>query len=408
MKRRNFLRTAGRWLTAGAVSWLAPARAADSAWQPAALPDGARASGVLDALPGKVPMLKRSFRPPNYETPLEYFRTVLTPNDAFFVRWHHANVPAPDVREWRLRIRGDAAAQPFDIDLARLRKEFELVSVTAVCLCAGNRRGLFQPHVPGVQWGVGAMGNAVWKGVRLRDLLARAGCRPGAVEVAFDGGDSGVLPTTPDFIKSLPLAKALDENTLVALEMNGEPLPALHGFPARLVVPGWAATYWLKQLTDIRVLSQPQGGFWMNPAYRLPAGLFPDAAPFPSQATSANAPVTDLMVNSLIVTPTNGLRVPRGTAVQVTGLAWDGGQGIREVMVSTDGGNAWVQTSLGEDHGRFSFREFRHSFIPAVAGRWSILVRATNARGDTQPVTLVHNPAGYHHNVMQSVDVEVA
>jgi len=147
-----------------------------------------------------------------------------------------------------------------------LKRDFPQVELAAVCLCSGNRRGMFQPHVPGVEWGVGAMGNARWKGVRLRDVLNKVGVKPGAMEVAFNGADRGPFPETPDFVKSIPIEKALDENTLIAFEMNGRPLPHLNGFPARLVVAGWTGTYWMKQLTDIDVRTQPQGGFWMNPA----------------------------------------------------------------------------------------------------------------------------------------------
>ncbi|MGZ8137650.1 MAG: molybdopterin-dependent oxidoreductase, partial [Methylococcaceae bacterium] len=208
------------------------------------------AAATLTALPGKKALIKQSYRPPNYETPVNYFDAPFTPNNLFFVRYHHSVIPEVKAEEWRLRVGGDAIRAPMEFTLEQLRRDFKTIEIAALCLCSGNRRGLFQPPVPGLQWGSGAMGNALWRGVRLRDVLARAGIGESALEVSLDGADSGMLKTTPDFSKSLPLAKALDENTLIAFEMNGEPLPHWNGFPARLIIPGWTATYWMKHLTE--------------------------------------------------------------------------------------------------------------------------------------------------------------
>ncbi|WP_454743751.1 molybdopterin-dependent oxidoreductase [Cupriavidus necator] len=204
---------------------------------PPELPEGARDSAVLEALPGKLPLIKRTYRPPNYETPLSYFREAVTPNNAFFVRYHLASIPEIKAADWRLRIGGEAAASPFELTLDQLKMEFEAVELVSVCQCSGNRRGMFQPHVSGVEWGPGAMGNAKWRGVRLRDVLARAGIRKESVEIAFDGADVPVVAQTPDFIKSIPAWKAMEESTLIAFEMNGTPLPHWNGYPARIVVP---------------------------------------------------------------------------------------------------------------------------------------------------------------------------
>ncbi len=409
MKRRTFLTATGGALSAGAITALVPAaaRGATALWQPDELADGTVASSLLDALPGKVPLIKRSFRPPNYETPIEYFRTEFTPNNAFFVRWHLSAIPEVNVRAWRLKVGGDAAGKENVYDMATLRRDFEQVEIAAVCLCSGNRRGMFQPHVPGVEWGIGAMGNARWKGVRLRDVLNKAGINSKAKEVAFNGADSGAIAATPDFIKSIPVERALDENTLIAFEMNGKPLPHMNGFPARLVVPGWTGTYWVKQLTDIQVKSEPQGGFWMNPAYRLPAGRFPAADRFPTQETAANVPITDIVVSSLVTSIRDGERHRKGQVVDVSGIAWDGGRGIRDVQVSTDAGRSWQPAQLGRDYGRFSFRQFSYRFRPEKDGVYLIMVRAANSRGDAQTLELVHNPAGYHHNVVQRLMIEV-
>ncbi|HMM50640.1 MAG TPA: molybdopterin-dependent oxidoreductase [Burkholderiaceae bacterium] len=408
MKKRDFLAGAGGSLAAGALGAIAPglARAAVP-WQPGELPAGTLASATLEALPGKVPLIKRSYRPTNYETPIEYLRTTITPNNAFFVRWHLSGVPVVKLREWRLKIGGDAAGKPLEFDMARLRREFEQVELVAVCQCSGNRRGMFQPHVAGVEWGVGAMGNARWTGVRLRDVLDRAGVKAGAVEVAFNGADQGVYPATPDFVKSIPIDKARDEHTLIAFEMNGKPLPAGNGFPARVIVPGWTGTYWMKQLTDIDIRTSPQGGFWMTTAYRLPAGLFPKADAYPTQATAANTPITDIVVNSLVTSIHDGARVHRGQTVDVAGIAWDGGRGIRDVQVSIDAGQSWQPARLGRDLGRYSFREFSYRFRPERQGVYLVMVKASNTRGDTQTMNLVFNPPGYHHNVVERIQIEV-
>lgn len=373
----------------------------------AALPDGAIASQVLDRLPGKQPLLKRAFRPPNYETPVGYLNDVITPNDQFFVRWHLANIPKVDAAEWRLGVGGDSAAKPFELTLAQLQQEFEPVELVALCQCAGNRRGLSDPHVPGVQWGNGAMGNARWKGARLKDLLARAGLAKDAVEIAFNGADGPALDATPDFVKSIPVWKALDENTLVAYEMNGEPLPHWNGFPARVVVPGWAATYWMKQVVSIRALPQPLNSFWMNTGYRIPKGKFPVVDRFISQESETSTPITEILVNSLVTNLEEDQRFRAGSHIIAKGLAWDGGAGLRRVEVSVDGGRSWQSAELGEDHGRFSARGWHFEFSPRARGPMSVAARATNVQGTTQTEQLIFNPAGYHNNVIQPVNIVI-
>ena len=184
------------------------------------------------------------------------------------------------------------------------------------------------PHVAGVEWGYGAMGCARWKGARLKDIIAMVGLKPEAIEIAFNGADGPAYDKTPDFIKSLPVWKAMDESTLVAYEMNGEPLPHFNGFPARLIVPGWTGTYWMKHLISLTALTKPQGGFWMNPAYRIPIGKFPVVARFTTQENATNTPITEMVVNSLITSHRDGAKVKPGK-VTVSGLAWDGGYGIR-------------------------------------------------------------------------------
>ncbi len=398
LDRREFL---GATVAAGATLGHAlPAWAQAGLDLPKSLPEGLRASAVLETLPGKKPLIKLSYRPPNYETPLEYFRTAITPNDAFFVRYHLSVIPEVNANTWKLSVGGEGANGQAEITLADLRA-MPAVEVVAVNQCSGNRRGLFEPHVPGVEWGYGAMGCARWKGVRLKDVLDKVKLKKEAIEIVFDGADSAPIDKTPDFIKSIPVWRAMDESTIIAYEMNGAPLPHLHGAPARLIVPGWTGTYWMKHLTSIKAVTKPESGFWMNPAYRLPIGRFPMVARFVSQETETNTPITEMMVNSLITSHADGARVGSGTSVG--GIAWDGGYGIRTVDISTDGGKTWQAATLGEDLGRYAFRTF--SFPVRGQGNVTVMARASNAIGQTQTPSLIHNPAGYHHNVIHSVSL---
>ncbi len=369
----------------------------------AGLPAGAIESGALETLPGKAPLIKRSFRPPNYETPVDLFDSAITPNRAFFVRWHLAEIPEVNPATWRLRVGGPAAGTPAEYSLDDLKRGFEQVELVAVCQCSGSRRGLSDPHVPGVEWGYGAVGNARWKGVRLRDVLNKAGMKKEAVEIAFDGADHGVTPATPDFRKSIPPWKALDENALLAWEMNGAPLPHLNGAPLRVIVPGWTATYWMKQLTSIEALDKPLATFWMNTAYRVPKGKFAFTDRFLSQENDASTPITEMVVNSIITNIRDGQKIAVGQDAEVRGIAWDGGYGIHVVDVSTDGGRSWTAAELGQDLGRFSFRTWRIVVRPPKAGEYPVMARATNRQGSTQTTELIFNPAGYHNNVMQRI-----
>ena len=369
-----------------------------------ALPAGAIATETLDALPGMRPLIKRTFRPPNYETPVALLRDPYTPNDAFYVRWH-MNVPDVAVSDWRLRIGGPAAKSPREFTLESLRR-LPRHEVVAVNQCSGNRRGLFDPHVPGVQWGYGAMGNARWSGVRLKDVLEVAGIAARAIEVRANGSDVATL-TGPDFVKCLPMWKALDADTLVAFEMNGDPLSRWHGAPARLVVPGWTATYWVKALTELQISDLPFDGFWMKSAYRVPRGVFGPSR-FDSQDAETTSPITDIRINSLVVAPAPGARLPRTDSREVFGYAWDGGSGIRTVEASLDGGGTWQKATLGEQLGKYAWISWRFDLPSSRSGTHELMIRATAKDGSTQPDALIKNPAGYHHNVMQKVKYAAA
>jgi DMSO/TMAO reductase YedYZ molybdopterin-dependent catalytic subunit len=406
--RRRLLEAAGVGvaLTGGHLAFprLLEAEAA-IAGLPAALPPGTRAEAVLDRLPGKKPLIKLSYRAPNYETPIEYFRNPITPNDAFFVRYHLSDIPVLDAALWRLTVSGDGANGEVGLTLDDL-KQMPAAEVVAVNQCSGNRRGLFDPHVPGVQWGYGAMGCARWKGARLKDVLDKVGLKKEAIEIVLDGADAPVTDKTPDYVKSIPVAKALEETTLIAYEMNGQQLPHWNGFPARLVLPGWTGTYWVKHLTSIRAVTQPFDGYWMKSAYRIPVGKFPVVARFISQESETSTPITEMVVNSLVTSHRDGAVVRRGRVV-VAGIAWDGGYGIRTVEISTDGGATWAAAKLGEDLGRYAFRPWTYE-LAAKHGKNAVRVRATNAIGQGQTASLILNPAGYHHNVMQTVTLEAA
>lgn len=365
-------------------------------------------SEPLERLRGKAPMLRRSYRPPNFETPPTAFIDPITRNDQFFVRWHLANIPEVDARQWTLSLGGAGSEREVKLNLEDLKSGFEAVEVVAVCQCAGNRRAFSEPRVPGVQWGSGAVGNARWKGVRLKDVLGRAGLAKDAVEVAFHGADSAALDGTPAFVKSLPVWKAVEDTTIIAYEMNGEPLPHWNGFPARLIVPGWVATYWMKQITTLEVLTTPLKSFWMNTAYRIPKGRFPIDDRFPSQSTEANTPITEMVVNSMITSHLPGQRVRANEPILVSGIAWDGGYGIRRLEISTDDGQTWGNARLGKDLGRHSFRPWDYALSPRSPGPLTILARATNAQGATQPDAPIFNSGGYHNNVIANVTIHVA
>ena len=358
----------------------------------------------LVAFPEKRPLMVMTTRPPQLETPFPIFKeNIYTPNDAFFVRWHLANIPTTvDLQIFRLTIRG-RVKHSLSFSLTDLQEQFEPIEVAAVCQCAGNSRGFSEPRVAGGQWGHGAMGNALWKGVRLRDLLGKVGLEKDAKHVRFDGLDQPVADATPDFLKSLPLDNAMADHVLVAYSMNGEPLPFLNGFPLRLVVPGWYASFWVKMLNDIEVLNQDDHTFWMDPAYRIPDNAC--GCVEPGQKPTSTVPLSTMPVRSFITNVEDGATLRNGSPMHVKGIAFDQGYGIDQVLLSIDGGQHWDAAQLGKDYGDFSFRpwEIRVALKPGQSYQFQSL--AINRIGESQQLQAKWNPNGYLRNAVETVHV---
>lgn len=396
-QRRRFLQ--------GAVAAGAGAVLSRVAWGQE--PGGAAAGGAaveMVKFPEKTKLILLTDRPPNLEMPASYFLEDLTPNDAFFVRWHLANIPTSvDPATFRLTL-GGHVDKPLSLSLDELRKDFEAVTTVAVCQCSGNSRSLYEPRVIGGQWQNGAVGNAKWTGVRLSDLLKRAGVKAGAVDVSVRGLDKAPMPTTPDFVKSLAYEHANGGEVMVAYAMNDQDLPMLNGYPIRLVVPGWYATYWVKALSEINVLPQRFKGFWMDKGYRVPNN--PDCQESPKDLAKETVPISRMTVRSLFAAPEVGEKVPAGKAYEVQGVAMDSGKGIDKVEVSADGGKTWSAAKLDKDLGKYSWRRWRYSWTPAP-GKYRLMVRATNAAGEGQTQSQ-WNRSGYARNVVESLEVTVA
>lgn len=364
------------------------------------LPRGVRAEGAAVA-PG-TGLIELSSRPQNYESPLDVFTTRMTPTERFYIRGHF-DTPTVDLSTWRLAVAGLVDA-PQQLSLADLEKlpQHEL---EAVLQCAGNGRALMEPRVPGVQWTKGAMGNARWRGPRLKDVLAlarpkAAGTAPGAM-LQLEGADRPVMPTTPSFTRGVPMAKAMHDDTIIALQMNGRPLPRAHGAPARLVMPGWVADGWTKWVQRLTVLDgEPKGFFWET-AYRFPATPGAPGAPVPKEQMK---PMDALVVKSVIGAPVAGFVHAPGK-VKVQGVAFSGGPKIKHVEVSADGG-PWMKAKITDDGGRYGFSVFEHT-VTLAPGTHTVRSRATDSSGATQPEQAVWNPSGYLHNAIDVVTIEV-
>ena len=401
LSRRRFLQAAG------AVAAFGPA---NPVWADAfvelALPGGPDQRSITTAFPQKGAMVLQRTRPPLLETPFEVFdRGVFTSNDQFFVRWHWALIPTQvDVAAFKLTVRGQVI-QTLSLSMADLLA-MPRVEIAAVNQCSGNSRGLFQPRVPGGQWGNGAMGNARWTGVRLRDVLDRAGVKPGAVAVRFKGLDEPPIEGAPTFLKSLAIDHARDGEVMLAYQMNGEQLPLLNGFPLRVIVPGWYSTYWVKMLSDIEVLDAPDDNYWMKTAYRIPDT--PHASVTPGEKGFKTVPINRMVPRSFFTNLTDGATVKPGAPLPVRGIAFGGDCGVAKVELSDDGGGTWRAAALGPDEGRYGFRRWSTEVAAPPSGTLTLHARCANVNGEAQPAEPNWNGGGFMRNVIESVRLVVA
>jgi DMSO/TMAO reductase YedYZ molybdopterin-dependent catalytic subunit len=398
--RRRFL-----GMTAAAGATLPPIAALAQNAIELPLPGGPDERAITTAFPQKGAMILQRTRPPLLETPFQVFdRSVFTPNDQFFVRWHWAVIPTQiNVETFRLAVRGHVTRElslSLDDILALPQVEF-----AAVNQCSGNSRGYFQPRVPGGEWSNGAMGNARWTGVRLKDVLDRANVKAGAIAVRFNGMDQPVVPDAPDFMKSLAIDHARDGEVMLAYAMNGDQLPVLNGFPLRLIVPGWYSTYWVKMLNDIEVLDQPDTNYWTKTAYTIPDT--PHASVTPGETGFRSVPINRMVPRSFITNIKAGDRLRVGAPTLVRGIAFGGDSGVARVDLSSDGGKTWQQAELGKDEGKYSFRRWQLSFTPS-RGAQVLMVRCTSSSGETQPDTPNWNPSGFMRNVIEQTPVVAA
>ena len=349
------------------------------------LPGGPSLRPFEPAFPGKGKMIVQRVRPPLLETPFAVFdEGVLTPNDRFYVRWHYPMPTEIDAAGFRLAVRG-AVKKPLTLALREVVNSGEIVELAAVNQCAGNGRGQFVPRIPGAQWGPGAMGNAKWRGVRLRDLLDAAGVDADAKFVRFGGLDEPLVAESPAYRKSIPIEVARRDDVMVAFAMNGEALPLLNGYPLRLIVPGWYATYWVKMLNDIEVLTREDDGFWMAKAYRMPTvPVKPGDKDFPTE------PIGPMVPRAWITNHQDGDKVAPGKAVELRGIAMGGDCGVAKVELLV--GDKVVPATLGPDEGAYGFRRWSLT-LPGAAGR--IGPRCTNVKAVSQPLEQGWNPNGY-------------
>ena len=402
VSRRRFLYSAG---LAGVGGLLNNAWDKISATETVTLPF-ANGERPLVKYPQKRPLIRLTTRPPQLETPFSVFNeSVITPNDAFFVRYHLSESPptAVDADTFRLEIKGRVNS-PVSLSMAELKTKFQPLETVGVLQCSGNSRAFSKPRVAGGQLSNGAMGNARWKGVRLKDLLSKAGVAAGAKQVTFNGLDAPVIEKTPDYIKALDIDHALDGEVMLAYEMNGEDLPMLNGYPLRLIVPGYYGTYWVKHVNEISVVAAVFNGFWMNPAYRIPDNDC--ACVEPGTTPKGTIPIGRHNVRSFITSQADGARIKTGQVTEVKGIAFDGGYGIQQVLFSEDGGKTWRETELGKDLGKYSFREWQIHFTPKQADWYTLEVKATNRIGQSQPIEALWNPAGYMRNVVEAIRVQ--
>ena len=394
MNRRRFFRLVGASVGAYMVACN----------RAASVPDISSSAPELVRFPEKAELILLTDRPPQLETPLHYFRQDLTPNEAFFVRWHLEAIPTSvDLRTFRLNVSGHVR-KPLQFSMDDLRTQFEPASIIAVNQCSGNSRSFFEPRVPGGQWKNGAAGNAKWTGISLKSILDHAQVKSGAVDVSFNGLDAPPLPSVSDFVKALSIDHARDGEVMIAYAMNDQPLPMLNGFPLRLVVPGWYGTYWVKALSEITVLPLAFSNFWTDKAYRIPSA--PNGTEDPSNLAKDTIPINRFNLRSILVRPEPGETIHFGMPNEMEGVSFDSGRGITKVEVSTDGGATWADARLDPELGKYSWRRWRASWTPKSRGQYRLMARATNLAGETQSIAQ-WNRSGFMWNVIEHLDVSV-
>jgi len=400
MERRDFFKKAA--VTAGAAALGTSTLEASETHQPI---DNRKIGDI--AFPEKRPLITFSDRPPLLETPREVFTCALTPNDQFFVRWHMPDIPTYiDMDKFTISVNG-MVNKELKISLKELKEDYEQVDVAAVLQCGGNSRSAFTPTAGGIQWGSGAMGCAEWKGVRLRDILDRAGVKKGAKWLAVQGSEKAAYYETPNFIRELHLDE-LDDHVIIAYQMNGEDLPYLNGFPVRLVIPGVYSDSWIKMISNITVTDKYQKLFFMDHAYVVPDNEC--ECETPEKKFPKTKPIYKMNVKSLIGYPSNGAKLTLKSQAVIRGVAFDGGAGIKEVQISLDGGKTWDKAILDSGKlGRYAYRTFRYGFKPHTLGKLEIMAKAINKLGEEQPLSkdIKWNHGGYKYNGIDVVTVEV-
>ncbi len=362
------------------------------------LPGGPSKRPLAPAFPGKDEMIVQRIRAPVLETPMSVFdRGTITPNERFFVRWNWEPPSMIDAAGHRVLVRG-AVKRPLTLTLDEIVRAGEHVEVVAINQCAGNGRGFSQPRVTGTQWGNGAMGSARWTGVRLRDVLDKAGVGREAKRIRFAGLDKPPIEGAPQFIKSIPIDVARRDDVLIAWNMNGEALPVLHGYPLRIVVPGWFSTYWVKMLNDIEVLTGEDDSYYVAKTYRMPVEPV-----LPSDKGFETVPITAMPPRAFITSHADGAVVTRGAPLELRGIAMGGDASVAKVEL--DGRGLKAVCSLGPDDDKFGFRRWTLQ-IPEIKGDLiGIGVRATNSTGSSQPDEQAWNPSGYARDVVERISL---
>ncbi len=399
LSRRDFITRAagtGAFVAAGAIPHELWAQAADAP-KPPADPAGTISNAAV--LAEKNPAMKpHSERPLTGSVPADAHNFAVTPNDRMFVR-NNLLTPDIDASKHRLTIKG-LVDKELTFSLDELKNSFPVVSMQGMLECAGSGRSAYVPNASGTPWlPTGGMGCPKWTGVRLRDVLRAAGIKPGAAHVAGQGGDFGVIATQAPVIRSVPLAKAMEENTLIAFGMNDGPLPKIHGYPMRLVVPGWVASTSIKWVHTVTVLDAPFKGTFMDSSYRIPRTPVRPGEKLPADAVTTEA----WPVKSIITHPAPSAAFKAGKPVLIEGRAWVGEGAIDKVEVSFNEGGSWQRAAVNTGGDKYAWRIFSYEYWPRTHGYVTVLARATDDKGNVQPIVAAWNPLGYFWNGIHRV-----